>query len=277
MPRFEVELPPEVEGGAAMRVRLEADDWIAAWRRTLVELGDGVDPRDLTCDIQPESIEVRHLVTGRRLIIRPDSREPLPPPTAEVALARETLRVPVVGRPQLGGRVQQSRSGARRRLRTSGHRAYHVVGSPFVASLTGDGATRADEAIATAFRHIPCGAAQLLVREAVRGALRVSAAQGELAQAITGSRLLLGRSLVGATEHGPARVKLAGEGHRLRYQIGLLRRLDYAVSSLLWVPVPRAGQTREVILLLNSAHRRGFSDADMQAVCELARVISAQA
>ncbi|MEO1172228.1 MAG: hypothetical protein AAFX94_09265 [Myxococcota bacterium] len=81
MPTFELFIPALDESGFNVTARIEADNWMHALRNGLSKLGEGVDVRNVLCDINEQGIDVTEPQSGRVFRIKELGAAPAAAPT----------------------------------------------------------------------------------------------------------------------------------------------------------------------------------------------------
>ncbi|MEM6533309.1 MAG: GAF domain-containing protein [Myxococcota bacterium] len=87
MPQFELFIPALDETGFNVTARIEADNWMHALRNGLTKLGEGVDVRNVLCDITADGIDVTEPQSGRVFRIKELSGAAAAPAPAPVPAA----------------------------------------------------------------------------------------------------------------------------------------------------------------------------------------------
>ncbi|MCB9727741.1 MAG: hypothetical protein H6744_11175 [Deltaproteobacteria bacterium] len=277
MPTFEVTVPPEEGGGTSIRMTVEAEHWMDAWRCALDELDEAVPPpHEVTCRIGHDgSVEVIAPAPGRRLFIQSTPRRDL----------RESPSgnpgVPVDAQP-----VAPAAPAERPRIRRVGHAkkpdsgTAHAVAPdlvvPAAAPLTGGPVTSAEDALEMLERHVRCEEIQLWIPAPSRHGWRLHTSRGLDPRFVPGVLLRESELFPGAAAGGPGRRTFVGAGASVRCTRGLGRKFVVAVKSAVWAPVTVAGEAIALILLLNARRSGGFTDPELSAVDELSRILAAR-
>lgn len=122
------------------------------------------------------------------------------------------------------------------------------------------------EAVATAWRHVPCQLVQAL-RRRDDGTLEVVAARGERDREVLSRRVAPGDAFPTLRGQRPTRVKFAEQRARLRYTGGAPGgSLEISVRSTLCVPISVADRPWGVLLLVNASRGAGFVEGELRAV-----------
>ncbi|MEO0815154.1 MAG: hypothetical protein AAFY60_19995, partial [Myxococcota bacterium] len=94
MALFELFIPALDENGFNVTARIEADNWMHALRNGLAKLGEGVDARNVLCDIHETGIDVTEPNSGRVFRIRELDETAAAPAPAPAPAAAPAAPVP---------------------------------------------------------------------------------------------------------------------------------------------------------------------------------------
>ncbi|MEZ4267095.1 MAG: hypothetical protein R3F39_12020 [Myxococcota bacterium] len=270
---FEVTVPPDSAGGAQLRMTLDAEHWMDAWRLALGELGEPVPPAEqVTCRIGHDgAVEVIVVESGRRLFIRSTTlhgaRDSAPgspglpagiPPVESLAPERPRIR-----------RISRA-------PQTTARPAAPERSVPVAAPLGGGADTSANEALGMLQRHVRCEEILLWTPAPDGHGWRLHSARGVDPRFVPGLLLRETDSITGALESGPGRRTFVGAGTTMRCSRGFGRKVVIAVKSAVWAPVRVHDETVALIVLLNARRSGGFTDPELSAVDELSQVLGAR-
>ncbi len=273
MLRFEVTVPATERGGAQLRMTLDAEHWMEAWRLALAELGESVPPPDqVTCRIGHDgSVEVVTLNGGRRLFIHCTThRHPRDSPSGTPGVP---AGIPAVERdPADRPRIRR----ISRPPETTAGPAAPALAVPSAAPLTGSASTSADEALAMLERHVRCESILLWLPNPGRQGYKLRSALSRDVRMVAGVILRDGDAITPHLTDGPGRRTFAGDGIGLRISRGFGRKFKASVKSVVWAPIVVRGQTVALTMLLNAGRPTGFTDPELSAVDELSRILGAR-
>ncbi|MEM6731785.1 MAG: hypothetical protein AAF658_09520, partial [Myxococcota bacterium] len=94
MALFELFIPATDDNGFNVTARIQADNWMHALRNGLSKLGEGVDVRNVLCDINAEGIDVTEPSSGRVFRIRELGEDAAPAEAPPAAAAPPAASAP---------------------------------------------------------------------------------------------------------------------------------------------------------------------------------------
>ena len=169
-------------------------------------------------------------------------------------------------------RIKRNRSPTgRRKPQTGSHVGSRV---PYAPAFDGGVTTTTREALDMLGQHVRAEATQYLVPTEDAAGWRVESARGSMTRQVTGATLRSTEAVLGSKEGGSGRRTFAGEGVKIRFARGLGRKVAFNVKSALWAPIQGEFETVGLLLLLNARREGGFTDSDLSAVNELARLLA---
>ncbi len=294
--KYEIVIPAVEPDGFDMRLRIDAESWMAALKIGIKRLGVGVDVKHLVVDMRgDESALVTEPATGRTFDIRPLASEeaapaptppapasssapapappaPTPEPVFESAPAPtefQPLAAPL-GQTTAGGAAAPALRPARPRDRAQERRLIHAFhrGSRVMAAASP--AEAAEICLDIALEIIPAEAGAVLFADIAQQDMFIAFARGANVGPLLNSRIAFGAGISGHAVLYGLPLSVNDVVRDFRFDPSLPEGLGTSPVAMLCAPALRGGRTFGALHLVNRAASGHFADGEAEVLAYVA-------